>query len=219
MYELQKPSEGERVFALGNSGTGKSELLKTLYDSSVEHGIILDTKQDDTRMNDLGRVVKGERIFDVGPGRYVWKVPVQWIDAIDKWDAFFEWALEAGNRVIFSDEIGDVCEDARNYPLWFRRCYQRGRSRFLGMWGTTQELARAPRFAFSACHHRYMFYLGDPIQQTLAKGFFEVDVPWSAIPEPRWQPNDPRGVDPEGYKFVYKGPGVAMQGPFRLEHR
>jgi energy-coupling factor transporter ATP-binding protein EcfA2 len=197
-YQLTTPALGERLWIVGNPGTGKSKLATSLL-AAVPDAIILDTKHDEEESywGPLGRIVRGEDIYNVAEGRFVWDVPDSYTDDPEKFNIFFKWALGVGRRVIYVDEFNDICGTATRYPYWFRRCYSRGRSRKLSMWGTTQELIRA---------------LGSPTQRKLADEYMGTPIPWLELPEP-----SPATVrEGTAYRFVYKGPGTGMVGPVRL---
>src|SRR5215469_3961718 len=103
MSELRVPRQGERLWALGNSGTGKTTTINSLF-KAIEHGIFIDTKQNEDSANlvwnDPSRVIVGtDKIYDVGPGRYVWRPDREFPFDNREQDRFFTWALEVGNRV------------------------------------------------------------------------------------------------------------------------
>lgn len=211
MKELVVPGRGERMFALGNSGTGKSVLTRALF-RAVRNGIAIDTKHDES-WNGVAEVIEGDRIFSVGKGAYVWKTPESFLFDEEERNRFFKWALEAGNRTIYIDEFGDVCENAQSFPRYLKLCVMRGRSRGVGIWGTTQEPMRVPPWLFGQAQHRYCFALGHPTQKKLADEFFEAKLPWESMPEPSpyTKAND------TAYRFVYKGPGTGLIGPMKME--
>ena len=202
---LPLPAPGERLFTLGNTGTGKTVLTRALF-SRVTHGIALDTKHDES-WDDVGEVIRGDKIYRVGGGRYVWKVPESFLFDESEREKFFAWALLAGHRTIYIDEFGDVCESAVRFPRSLKLCVMRGRSRKLGIWGTTQEPVRVPPWLFGQAQHRYVFALGHPAQRKLAEEFFEAKIPWTEMPEP---------PSANAHRFMYKGPGTGAVGPMRL---
>lgn len=209
MAHLRVPKQGERLFALGNSGTGKTTLVKSLF-KAIENGIAIDTKNDED-WEDAGEIIEGDKIFNVAEGRYVWRPPSNFPFDEDYQNEFFLWALEAGNRAIYVDEFGDVCPSAQQYPRGLKLCIMRGRSRRLGIWGTTQEPLRVPSFLFGQAQHRYVFHLGHPDQQKRASDYFETRIPFDQMPL------EYVGGQPIGSKFVYRDPEGRIFGPTRLD--
>lgn len=210
LQQLIIPRYGQRVAALGNSGEGKTQLLRELF-LGVEDGIFVDTKHDEDNA-DLGRVVTGDKIYSAEHGRYVWKTPKEFVFDADAKEKFFGWALEAGHRVILVDEYGDICESAQQYPRNLRLCIMRGRSRELSIWGTTQEPLRVPSFLFGQAQHFYCFYLGHPDHRKAAEKYMEgVKIPWEAMPSAIDVGNNSKLA----HRFVYRGPG-GIYGPTKL---
>ena len=152
-------------------------------------------------------IAHDEKIFDVAEGRFDYRPSDEWIDTKAMRERFFEWALRAGNRVIYIDEFGDVCESAQVYPRKLKAAVTRGRWKNLGIWGTTQEPIRVPSFLFGQAQHRYVFYLGNDDHRKAAAKMMQQDaLPWDV----------PGGLEERSYKFVLKTPG-GIWGPMALD--
>lgn len=214
MDELRVPRQGERLWGLGNSGTGKTTTINSIF-KAIDHGIFIDTKQNEDSAslvwNNPKRVIEGDAIYDIGPGRYVWRPDKTFPFNEREQERFFTWALEVGNRVIYIDEFGDVTFSANQYPRALRMCVTRGRSARLSIWGTTQEPIRVPSFLFGQAEHRYVFFLGHPEQQKLASQYLGEKVDFSTIPEQY----DDLG-NRLGSPFYYRDPQGILHGPTKL---
>jgi energy-coupling factor transporter ATP-binding protein EcfA2 len=208
--ELAVPQQGERLVVVGNSGTGKTNLVKSIL-PAIAHKIIVDTKEDED-WSAHGELVRGEKIFGVGGGSYVWQPGPAYDDNLAMWNRFCAWALSVGKRMIYFDEFGDPCPSAREYPIELKRCVMRGRSRKLSIAGTTQEIVRCPAFLYGQAQHRYCFDIGDPRHRPLADNFMGAPIPWESIPEP----SDITRKNGTAYRFMYRGPGTGLVGPLQL---
>jgi hypothetical protein len=205
------PRYGERVAALGNSGEGKTQLLRQLF-LAIEDGIFVDTKHDEPN-SDLGLTISGnKKIYEIDAGRYVWRAPESFVFDEDERERFYRWCLKAGRRVILIDEFADSCPSAQSYPRALKMCVMRGRSRKLSIWGTTQEPLRVPPFLFGQAQHLYCFHLGHPRQRDLAQEFFEDQrIPWQEMPSHL----EVGHRSPLAHRFIYRGTG-GIFGPTKL---
>lgn len=185
-------------------------LLRELF-CAFPDAIFLDTKHDEDH-TDLGKTIKGDKIYTVAEGRYVWQTPDSFIFDRDEKEKFFGWAMKAGHRAILCDEYGDICESALMYPRALRLAIMRGRSRKLTLMGTTQEPLRVPQFLFGQAQHLYVFHLGHPDQKKMAEKLMENEhIPWDAMPSVV----DVGATSPKAHRFIYKGAG-GIYGPTKL---
>lgn len=182
LRQLPNPGTSNRVAFMGNTGEGKTILAASLL-LSVPNAIVVNTKHDPL-FEDIGETISNdERIFRVTKGRFDYRPSDSFLRDMDKRERFFAWAFKAGNRVIYIDELNDICPNAQRYPFMLQKCIKQGRWKNLGIWVTAQEPIRAPSFCFSQAQQRYLFYLGWDSHRKLAEEWFETDIDWSLIPE------------------------------------
>lgn len=189
----------------GNTEEGKSTLARALI-LAKPHVIFVDTKQsrlEEAQLATIGPFVYGEDYTNLGPGRFVWRPPIEYVDDMAMRERFFRWALENGNRVIFLDEIIDHAESATRFPRWLRLCVQRGRSNNLGIWGTTQQPRGIPTWFTAQAQFIFTFHVGLPEYRDRIDEVFEQDVPWSKITL-------------KSHRFVWKD-SSGMHGPYTLD--
>lgn len=198
---LPRPDYGQRVSAFGDSGSGKTYLLREIF-KSYEHGIAVDTKHDG-ELAGCGTLVRGDAVYDLGPGRFVWRPGDDFIFNEAEREKFFLWCLKAGWRCVYVDEYGDVVESAQGYPRGLRLDFLRGRSRHLTMMGTSQEPTRVPTFLFGQATHLFVFAVSYPTHQDLASQIYGEKIRWDLIPY-------------GSHKFFYKGPH-GRSGPWILK--
>lgn len=182
--KLPSPRLGEHVSFIGNTGEGKTvTALSLLLDKNYPNYIILNTKHDGDFDNFGETITDDDRILSVVKGGFNYKPSDKFLASKAYKDRFFDWALKAGNRRIYVDEINDICPSAQNYPVMFQKIVKQGRWRGVSMMMTSQELIRCPSFCFSQTQHRYVWFVGWPLHRKLAESWFEQPIPWEQIPE------------------------------------
>lgn len=200
LHRLPAPKLGEHVSFMGNTGEGKTLLaVGLLMDPHYPNYIILNTKHDDFFSRFGETVKKDDDIFKVTTGGYDYRPSDLFLQSMAHKERFFDWALRAGNRRIYCDEVNDICPSAQRYPFMFQKAIKQGRWKKLSMFITAQEIIRAPSFCFSQTQHRYLWFLGWPIHRRLAESWFEQEIPWDLIPE-------------RSHKFLLKTP-AGVYGP------
>lgn len=189
--QLELPRPGQHAAFMGNSGEGKTALALTLFEG-VPDGIILNTKRDPLFAKVCDRTIRDDNaIFKVRGGRFDYQPSDAFnsntrhgLDrAMRLRERFFEWALEAGDRVLYVDEFNDVCPSASMYPFQFQKCVKEGRWKRLAIWGSAQEPIRVPSFAFGQAKWRYLFFMGWPPHRRLAEEWYQQPIAWDRIPE------------------------------------
>lgn len=208
---LPIPAPGDRVTAMGNSGEGKSHLMRELV-RAMPNVIIINTKH--SRMFDdpsIAVPIRDDRdIMNTGSGRFNFFPSDDWMRTMEKKEQFFQWLFHhaksnfgCGGFVAFMDEINDICPSAQVYPYYLQKCVKQGREWELGIWCGTQEPVRAPAFAFGQSQHRYLWFLGWEPHRKAAEGWYEQKIPWDLMPE-------------RSHKFLLKTP-KGVYGPMKLE--
>lgn len=179
---LPVPNAGDRVTFMGNTGEGKTLVAASLL-MAVPDAIVVNTKHDPL-FKQVGKTIDHDtKIMNVREGRFNYEPGDDFLKDMDRRERFFAWAIKAGKRVIYIDEINDICPSAQRYPFMLQKCIKQGRWRKLGIWCSAQEPIRAPSFCFSQAQHRYLFFLGWADHRRLAEAWFEQDIPWEEIPE------------------------------------
>jgi len=205
LEQLEPPAYGEHAAFMGNSGEGKTLVACTLF-NAIKHGIVVNTKHDPLFARLCHKTIRNDKaILHVAGGRYNYE-PSDAFNGLSREggmrlalalrDRFFEWALAAGDRVIYIDEFNDVCPSASVYPLQFQKAVKQGRWRGLSIWGSAHEPTRVPSFAFAQAKHRYLFFLGWPAHRRLAQEWYQQPIAWERIPEGshKFYVKNPRGV-------------------------
>jgi energy-coupling factor transporter ATP-binding protein EcfA2 len=206
---LPVPKQDERLACVGKTGSGKTELLKTLFVAKANAHLV-DTKLAKAYRDGggIGEEVFGRNIYRskyMGPGRYVWHTPDDFNleynpDSIEEYcNAIYQ----IGNRVVAFDEMLDVAT-AQTTLFSFHRMYTRGRERGIGVWAGMQRPAGVPPVARTEVEHKYCFYLEDPDdQERMEAAFGGYPLPWNYLKKHR-------------YSFFYCGVTGDVHGPFRL---
>lgn len=185
LQRLPIPHAGDRVTFMGNTGEGKTETAIALI-RTQPNVVILNTKHDPIfeERNCIDNVItKDNRIFGIRGGRFDFRPTDDWLENPEPKEQFFKWALQAGNRVIYIDEFGDICPNAQRYPFFFQKAVKQGRWKDLGIWGSAQEPIRVPSFAFGQSQYRVLFYLGWQPHRKAAEQWFQQNIDWEQIPE------------------------------------
>jgi hypothetical protein len=213
--ELIQPKPGDRVTAMGNSGEGKSEILRKLFRAQL-NGIVLNTKRSamydgkeyGIHVSDTEKLMREYNL-----GRYVLtpEFDDEWWDKMENRERFFKWAMRwqyvnqkenPDGLWILVDEVTDICPSAQVYPRSFQKAIKQGREFGLGFMVGTQEPVRSPSFAFGQSQHRYVFFIGWDAHRKVAQDWYENKIPWELMPE-------------RSHKFLYKGP-TGVYGPSKL---
>lgn len=205
---LPVPKPGDRAAFIGNTGEGKSVVAQVLL-LSQRNVIVLNTKHDpvfaegDAKINLKPCceqvITRDEQIYYIKGGRFDFRPSDSWLQSPEEKDRFFKWALDAGNRVIYVDEVNDICPSAQDYPYQFQKAIKQGRWKKLGIWCSAQELVRVPSFSFGQAQYIVMFYLGLAAYRKKAAEWFQTDIDWSMIKE-------------RSHRFYLKTP-VGLYGP------
>jgi hypothetical protein len=206
--QLPVPAQDDRVFLCGQSGRGKTVLLKDFL-SAKKNFHLVDTKLSKAFVGGggIGVEVNGEEIYRskfMGPGKFVWHTPdtfnVEYHpEAIERYcDAVYQ----IGNRVIALDEFLDIGTSSYT-PFSVNRLATRGRERGIGLWAGTQRPAGILPTIRTEANHKYQFYVEEPDDQDRMDAAFGRPLPWAYLLR-------------HPYSFFYRDPVGTIHGPFRL---
>lgn len=169
---------------MGNSGEGKTwAATALLLDRLYPNYIILNTKHDEFFGNFGETITSDEKILKQTAGGFDYRPSDRFLQSNAYKNRFFAWALDAGWRRIYIDEVNDICPSANVYPYMFQKAIKQGRWKHLSLFVTSQEVIRAPSFSFSQARYRFLWYLGWPTNRKIAEAWFEQSIPWQLIPE------------------------------------
>lgn len=143
----------DRVFVVGDTGSGKSELLNLLLAQTRVQKLLLDTKGEFS-------------VPDVTPARSPdaidWRLPlIHYVDLagdLDEYDELFQRFMERRNLVVCVHELADLCADSPGAtPRWVGAYIRKGRAMGLGMLGGSQRPVGMPRAARAQAQHVFAF--------------------------------------------------------------
>lgn len=169
-----KPSEpytiasNDRVTAVGKTGSGKTAAVIALIWSTLNRVAFLDIKGTEHQQKALNQPVlrsvddvkaalfaedANDRLdkFVIAPDR----------PDLDTFDEICRLFYEAGNHHLIADELKTVYH-GRGLTEHHNLILTNGRSKGVGLSGTTQRPMRIPREQFSEAEHLFVFRLKDP---------------------------------------------------------
>lgn len=139
----------DRVFVVGGTGSGKSELLNYLFSGMSCQKMLLDTKPE-FYIPDVAPVSR--------PGDIDWSAPViHYRDLaanLGDYDEIFYEAHHRRNFLICCHEFADLCNDEPSrVPEWVRKSLRKGNVFGNGLLGGTQRPVGMPRQARTEAQH------------------------------------------------------------------
>jgi hypothetical protein len=199
LEQLASPKPGEHCAFMGNTGEGKTVCAVVLL-LAQPNVIVLNTSHHPIFSEGewigsgptrwflppcTDEVIKDdERIFKYKGGRVDYRPSDKFINLRAYQERFFAWFLNGkGQRVVYIDEVVDICESAKVYPWNLMKLMKRGRYKKAGLWVSTQEPVRAPAFLFGQAQNKYVYYLGWGPYRKLAEEWLQQPIPWEDIPE------------------------------------
>jgi energy-coupling factor transporter ATP-binding protein EcfA2 len=138
---------GQRVVAVGKTGSGKSYLMRYLV-KQLHRVMVLDPKSmiDPEQWNLDWASVRGVR--DLGRGKNA-RLLVRGIN-LEDWAYWLQAAWDVGNVVVYIDELYALVDFGQGKPpRILSRLYTQGREKEVGVWGATQRPAWVPMFTLS----------------------------------------------------------------------
>ena len=138
---------GQRVVAVGKTGSGKSYLMRHLV-SQLRRVMVLDPKSmiNPDQWNLDWASIRGVR--DLGKGKDA-RLLVRGVTT-DDWAYWLDAAWNVGNVVVYIDELYALVDFGQGKPpRVLSRLYTQGREKLVGVWGATQRPAWVPMFTLS----------------------------------------------------------------------
>lgn len=155
---------GERGLIVGQTGTGKSVLAKSLLPKTGKL-IIIDPKGEFEYFEPNGKQMPVYRELAAvklrKPARFIFRPREGDIANIHVYDGVFQHAYEQGDTTVFVDEIIAFANHNR-YPHYMAVCYQMGRSKRVSILACTQRPKRIPEMVKTESQRFYCFKLNNP---------------------------------------------------------
>lgn len=139
----------DRVFVVGYTGSGKSEVLNLLFSGLRNQKLLLDTKPEFT----IPDVTPVSRVEDID-----WSAPVihyrDLTGDLDEYDRLFFETHHRRNFTVCCHEVADLCEDQPNKaPKWVRMSLRKGNVFGNGQLLGTQRPVGMPRQCRTEAQH------------------------------------------------------------------
>lgn len=144
----------DRVLLVGDTGSGKSELLNHLHTIPRTQKLLIDTKAEFS----VPGVEPARR-----PEQIDWRQPfIHFVDEagdLDDYDEVFRQVMQRKRPLsICVHELGDLCGDQPGRtPRWVGATYRKGRSWGIGILGGTQRPVNMPKIARTTAQHVMAF--------------------------------------------------------------
>lgn len=148
----------ERIIIVGKTGTGKTTLARYIT-TATRRLMVIDSKGSLGKWDlepfddeSLERLRSGKE-----PVRArVLKPPES---GREFYAEVFKEIYDAGNVVVYIDELFAVVPPGSRAPEYMTACYTRGREFGVGVWASTQRPSSIPLIAISEAEHFFMFRL------------------------------------------------------------
>jgi hypothetical protein len=179
----------ERVFLAGKTDSGKTYIAQRLL-RGIERLVVLDPKGtlQSWRLAPWDR--ESQRLLRNGdPVRTRVKLPAA--DTLESfWDDILFDCWNAGNVLVYVDEVYLLKPEGGAYPRYLSRLYTTGRERGIGAWASAQRPAWVPLVLMSESEHVFAFRMNlEDDRITLAKNT-----------HPDLEQEIPR-TDPHGFRY------------------
>lgn len=171
----------ERCAFLGPTGSGKSVLARALL-KGQKNVIVVDTKRKED-WSDVGETVGRSDVFRTGRGRFIYRVERDFLIDPALPEKFFRWALDAGGRVIYVDELLDIIPTPGLKIL-----ATQGRAAGVGLWTATQRPTGVPLYTISETQHMFIFFLRlERDRERMEDATSGSEIPWDQMRSPKYQ--------------------------------
>lgn len=190
-----KIKRSQRANFVGPSGSGKTEVATALL-LAQPNAIFVDTKRAEDWTH-IGEYVDHRDVYRIRGGRYVYRVEKEFLVDPARVEKFFAWALLAGNRVIYVDEMVNI----KVVPALEILAVQ-GRASQVGLWTGSQRPSGIPLYTLSESNHTFCFRLRVDRDQARMEEATGETIPWGALRAK--------------HSFIYIDGEGNMSGPARL---
>ncbi len=182
----------DRVFVVGGTGSGKSEILNYLFSGLRNQKMLLDTKPE-FYIPDVQPVSRPEDID--------WEQPVihyrDLASSLEDYDRIYYEAHHRRNFTICCHEVADLCEDEPSrVPEWVRKSLRKGNVFGNGQLNGTQRPVGMPKQVRTEAQHTICMVPGlDPDDQVIVARMMKLTVPEleRQLQEAAAQSSDPEG--------------------------
>lgn len=164
----------DRVDFFGRTGSGKTTLARTFLRMSGIPFVVFDPKH---RYTD-GRTPIGTN-FNKRRFEQIIRQPADLTGALEAeyWNELFYQVWQAGNRILYVDEVTLVNQSTRIMLPEYSRCVKTGRERGLGVWSGSQRPKDIPSPVFTEAEHFCIFRLQWKADREKVSSFTSDEIP------------------------------------------
>jgi hypothetical protein len=154
--------QGERVLAVGTTGTGKSQALADVFARHTGQRILIDVQDH----YDLGPAAIAEGVSEAGSPRQIdWRQrTIRYVPSRDtqrEYNELYSAIFRRGNVLVWLDEA-EGPTTSHSSPLWLRRTVKQGRKYGITHLAATQRPSGIERALVNQSEHAFVFLTSDP---------------------------------------------------------